>query len=368
MRVFLSWSGEASRHVAEAIAKWLKILPFMEIDPWVSGDAIDPGTRWTKELSQALEDTDFGILCVTKANQQEPWVCYEAGALSKKFDKSFVVPLLLDFHASELEQPIKQFQAVCSNNEGIWKLVNQLYKLDTENSRSESEFEAAFDALWPNLEKDIDYAREMITSGMDPKAETFNTEGSIRKIAILAESISERLTRLENISSLANPLVGKEASFKPVEYQKQLAEINQKLDKLIKFDQVSELIRQADFLRNTNPQQSIIIYDKALEIHKDDAVLIGKAKAYRKLDKWQQAIQLLDDVISENPAAERAFYNRACYKNLSGTYEIKDVLRDLETAILLFDNYRQYAMEDIDFQNITDNPDFVALCFDADKT
>lgn len=51
MRVFLSWSGNASRHAAEAIARWLKILPFKEIDPWVSGDAIDPGTRWNKELS-----------------------------------------------------------------------------------------------------------------------------------------------------------------------------------------------------------------------------------------------------------------------------------------------------------------------------
>jgi len=367
MRVFLSWSGSASRYAAEALAEWLKILPFNEIDPWVSGDAIDPGTRWSKELSQALEDTDFGILCVTKSNQQEPWVCYEAGALSKKFEKSFVVPLLLDFSASDLEQPIKQFQAINSDKDGIWKLVNQLYILDKDNSRSELVFKTAFDALWPTLEAQIEHSREMISSDLDPGSVVFDTEGSIRKIGILVESISERITRIENMPSFGNPLSGKEASFKPIEYQKQLTEINQKLDNLNKFDQVSELIRQADFLRNTNPQQSVIIYDKALEIYQDDAALIGKAKAYRKLDKWKKALEILDGVVSDNPAAERAYYNRACYKNLSGEYSIEDVLNDLEVAISLFDKYRQYAMVDIDFENIKVDPKFMELCFDSEE-
>jgi hypothetical protein len=56
MEVFISWSGERSRKIAEYLCKWLRKLP-LSIDAWVSGLAIDAGTRWQKELSQALEKT-----------------------------------------------------------------------------------------------------------------------------------------------------------------------------------------------------------------------------------------------------------------------------------------------------------------------
>jgi hypothetical protein len=44
MRIFISWSEERSRTVAEFFFKWIKKLP-LSIDPWISKEAIDPGIR-----------------------------------------------------------------------------------------------------------------------------------------------------------------------------------------------------------------------------------------------------------------------------------------------------------------------------------
>ena len=41
------------------------------------------GARWNDQVAVELERTNFGIICLTKANQERPWVLFEAGALAK---------------------------------------------------------------------------------------------------------------------------------------------------------------------------------------------------------------------------------------------------------------------------------------------
>ncbi len=360
MKVFVSWSGKTSHVVADALAQWLKLLPFSSIDTWVSGESIDPGTRWNKELSKALESTNLGILCLTKANQLQPWICYEAGALAKMFDKSLVIPYLIDFTAHDLLHPIKQFQAISATKEETWKIVSKLFSLDTDNTRQESDIKEAFKNLWPFLESQIEQAKKNIIE--ENPENTIDTNASLEKLTSLVESISERLFIYEN-KRLSLALTDKDTDFLPLEYKKEMAEINKKLDKLNTFDQVSELLRQADFMRNNNPQGAIVIYDKALKIDPcNDAVLIGKAKAYRRLSDWDSAINILDSVIETNPDAERAYYNRACYKNLSKKYPKKEVLQDLCEAINKFDKYCQYAIVDEDFKDLIEDADFKKAC------
>jgi hypothetical protein len=108
MKVFISCSGDRIRKLAEFLAGWLRKLP-LTIEPWASEEASDPGTRWGKELVEALEGTSFGILCITNENQKEPWINCEAGALSKIIEKTYVVPYLIGITPLELEQPLKQF-------------------------------------------------------------------------------------------------------------------------------------------------------------------------------------------------------------------------------------------------------------------
>ena len=64
MKVFISWSGPRSRHLAEALRNWLpKVIQSLE--PWMSDADISAGARWLSEVSTVLGDAKVGILCVT---------------------------------------------------------------------------------------------------------------------------------------------------------------------------------------------------------------------------------------------------------------------------------------------------------------
>ena len=57
------------------------VLRFVE--PWVSSEDIPKGTRWGIQLASELEGTHSGIICLVHDNLTEPWLDFEAGALSK---------------------------------------------------------------------------------------------------------------------------------------------------------------------------------------------------------------------------------------------------------------------------------------------
>src|SRR5260221_4071553 len=111
MKVFISWSGEQSRIVAEGLRDWLPYVTHCE--PWVSVSDIAPGARWNNEVARELADTKYGILCLTKENQMKPWIMFEAGALAKTPPDTFVCPYLIDLKPSEVlpSSPLIQFQA-----------------------------------------------------------------------------------------------------------------------------------------------------------------------------------------------------------------------------------------------------------------
>lgn len=85
MKVFISWSGARSKAVASKLREWLPDV-IQNIEPWMSRHDIKAGERWDKELSGELNDSKFGIICLTSDNYDAPWILFEAGALSKTID------------------------------------------------------------------------------------------------------------------------------------------------------------------------------------------------------------------------------------------------------------------------------------------
>src|SRR5689334_12254492 len=110
MKVFISWSGEKSRAVAQALREWLPAVD-KQLAPFVSSKDIFAGTRWQAEIIRELEATSFGIVCVTQENQAQPWINFEAGAIAKAVETSRVVPLAVDLKPSDIKPPLGQFQA-----------------------------------------------------------------------------------------------------------------------------------------------------------------------------------------------------------------------------------------------------------------
>ncbi|MET9546551.1 TIR domain-containing protein [Streptomyces sp. NPDC006627] len=153
MKVFLSWSGERSRQVAEALKSWLPDV-IQEVDPWVSTQDIAKGGRGIKEITHELAATDFGIVCVTPENEASKWINFEAGGLAKQFELAHVVPFLIDMKIADLTGPLSQFQAtVGDSRDDVRKLVGDLNKASTGRAVAEDRLERAFSRSWPELER-----------------------------------------------------------------------------------------------------------------------------------------------------------------------------------------------------------------------
>lgn len=109
-KVFISWSGDLSKKLAEEVRLWLPgVLQFVK--PYFTPNDIEKGTRWSTEITNELENSNAGIICLTKDNINKPWILFEAGALSKNFGKANVCTILFNLDSADLTGPLTSFQA-----------------------------------------------------------------------------------------------------------------------------------------------------------------------------------------------------------------------------------------------------------------
>lgn len=153
MKVFISWSGERSKAIAEALHNWLPLV-LHYVTPWLSQADIEAGQRWAEQVAKELEGCNFGILCVTKENVASPWVLFEAGALAKSMQESRVIPLLLDLEFRDITGPLAQFQAKKFDKVGFSEAVFSLNQ-NSQHPVPDDRVRQLFDALWPDLESKI---------------------------------------------------------------------------------------------------------------------------------------------------------------------------------------------------------------------
>lgn len=160
MKVFLSWSGEMSKQIAQCLNDWLpKVLQYVK--PYFSPD-IEKGVRWSNDIATELSETSFGILCVTKENVEAPWLMFEAGALSKSIDSARVAPLLFGLKPSDLKGPILHFQATAIDRSDIQKLVETINAVaDDDVQLTESTLTDTFSVWWPKLKPKLSQIAEV---------------------------------------------------------------------------------------------------------------------------------------------------------------------------------------------------------------
>jgi hypothetical protein len=171
MKVFISWSGDTSHDVALALREWLPLV-LQSVDPYVSSEDIEKGARWSADIGHQLDETAFGILCVTADNAGAPWLNFEAGALSRSVDTSRVTPLLLGLRQAELTGPLSQFQATLPNLDDVTKLIKSINSV-AERPIDESRLVDSVQVWWPRLEERLNAAssKEVKTSA-EPKRDT----------------------------------------------------------------------------------------------------------------------------------------------------------------------------------------------------
>ncbi len=157
MRVFLSWSGERSKAVAQALKDWLPLC-IQSLDPWMSSADIDKGARWFEEIETALESAQGqGIFCVTPENTASPWLNFEAGVVASKGGKGRLYVLLVGIDPVDLKPPLNLFQVTTTTKEEVHKLLQSLNK-QCEKPVVDRILERTFEANWADLASAIEAA------------------------------------------------------------------------------------------------------------------------------------------------------------------------------------------------------------------
>jgi hypothetical protein len=195
MKIFISWSGERSGHVAAALRNWIPDV-FPLIEAWASSNDIVPGVRWANELAATLASANFGILCLTKENVRSSWILFEAGALARQLEVARVVPYLIDLRSTDLEYPLAQFQCAEASESGTRALMQSINKLQ-QTPYGEEKFNRSFRTWWPELSRLLDDS-PTATDAVD----NVRTEREILE-ELLNISRSQYRTNLRPVSSLA---------------------------------------------------------------------------------------------------------------------------------------------------------------------
>lgn len=195
-RVFISWSGERSKAVAQALRQWIPTVLQSFDEAFMSHEDIKAGARWAQVLDAALEKNDLGIVCLTRENLSEPWLLFEAGAIAKAADRSRVIPLLLDIKPADVTGPLSFFQSVTADEEGITQLLKTLNG-HLPKPLSDTQLESVFKRSWPEL-------RAMLTAVTEraalPPQKLRKSEEMLQEVV---EAVREIRTNLMSMAGIA---------------------------------------------------------------------------------------------------------------------------------------------------------------------
>ena len=188
MKIFLSWSGEKSKAIGLVLKDWLKDV-IQQLDPWMSDEDIKKGVHWSPEIAKELKVGTVGIVCLTRENLNEPWILFEAGALSKAVEESYVCTFLYNLEKTDIQGPLAQFQATSAlDKNDVRKLLHTLNGALKEGKLEKDRLDRIFDLNWNILDaklKDIPVGEEI----SEPER---TSEEKINEILVTVRTIQQQ--------------------------------------------------------------------------------------------------------------------------------------------------------------------------------
>lgn len=151
-KIFLSWSGELSRNIADTLKEWLPLV-IQETEPFFSEIDIEKGSVGIEKILSNLKESKVSIIVLTKENTSKPWILFEAGCIHGHGGAA--CSLLINLQTEDTAAPLQQLQQTRFNKEDIYQLIQ------TINSKCEKPLEKdilskSFDAHWANLQQKVD--------------------------------------------------------------------------------------------------------------------------------------------------------------------------------------------------------------------
>lgn len=195
-KVFISWSGDLSRKLGEALRSWLPAA-LQYVRPYFTPEDIEKGAKWNTEIAKELETSNVGIICLTKDNLEKPWILFEAGALSKSIDKARVCTLLFDVEPADLKGPLTSFQSTLFLKDDFRRLVATINNTAGDAKLDAGVFDSVFEMWWPQLEAQVANITKSNNSG-EKKARRSERDilEEVLQLARMSASRQERTPRL----------------------------------------------------------------------------------------------------------------------------------------------------------------------------
>ena len=155
MKVFISWSGDVSKQLAEALSKWLpRTLQYVK--PYFSPDDIEKGAKWDDEISGELKASKVCIVALTPQCLDSKWIMFEAGAISASHDRARICAILFGIEPINVQGPLQRFQATVFSKTDIRRLVETInLNADADRMLAKEVLDDVFEQQWPRLEGSV---------------------------------------------------------------------------------------------------------------------------------------------------------------------------------------------------------------------
>lgn len=272
MKVFVSWSGELSKSIAEILKRNIPCI-IQSVEIFFSPNDIIKGEGWSSRINKELNECNFGIVCLTEDNITAPWLHFEAGALSKAFD-SKVAALMVNINPSDIQGPLKQFQCTNLEKKDFLLLVESINKV-SDMPLDKVVLEGTFDPIWERMKNEIDATIKSKQSTKSKPAKQQESDKAIEEILAL-------LRKQNNLISNPELLFPKEyiESFISQSYRNRNLYVNHKNLNYIDINDMKKLVN--DLLRWGERLYNVAKDENKCEIEKLFSIIMNFLEETKK--------------------------------------------------------------------------------------
>ena len=197
MKIFISWSGDLSKRIADTMNKWPPCL-LQTIKIFYSPEDIEKGENWDQRIASELSDCNYGLICLTAENVSAPWVNFEAGAIAKALG-SRVATLMININPSDIKGPLSRYQATKLEKSDFLHLIQDINR-NSDSPIEESRLSTTFEGLWSNIERELtDIIRASTPSTRNKRASEKTNSEAIEEILQLVRKQNMLLTTPESL-------------------------------------------------------------------------------------------------------------------------------------------------------------------------
>lgn len=201
MKVFISWSGDAERQVAEALRAAITTVCAGRAQPFVSSQDIPKGERGIPFIDAELASNDYGIVVLSAANHAKPWINYEGGAMASTLANP-VATVLLDLNPADFDGPLRTRQATrFTERQDMRDLFVQIAAAadpDMPASTTDILFNSAWGALQLSWNPDANAPHEPLRTSDEMLAEVVDRVRNIEALQRRSGTSSDRRLREAN--------------------------------------------------------------------------------------------------------------------------------------------------------------------------